>query len=127
MTRLERADSFRNPGVSSFTEYLDREGYDATGMVKSPLLIERLKNERVFLPLAWLYDWRRTVQAAIHSHFSKDTAGVLDAALLGNRYFLSQSTSERFREGGTFHVLVISGLQYNFSWCPRLLAGPRLY
>ncbi|MEP6718330.1 MAG: ComEC/Rec2 family competence protein [bacterium] len=114
MTRLERTDSFRNPGVSSFTEYLDRQGYDATALVKSPLLIERLENERVFLPLAWLYDWRRTVQAAFHHHFSRDTAGVLDAALLGNRYFLSQSTSERFREGGTFHVLVISGLHITF-------------
>lgn len=114
MTRLERADSFRNPGVASFTEYLDRQGYDATALVKSPLLIERLENERVFLPLAWLYDWRRKVQTAIHSHFSKETAGVLDAAILGNRYFLSQSTSERFREGGTFHVLVISGLHITF-------------
>ena len=114
MTKLERADSFRNPGVSSFTEYLDRQGYDATALVKSPLLIERLENERVFLPLAWLYDWRRKVQTAIDSHFSKETAGVLDAALLGNRYFLSQSTSERFREGGTFHVLVISGLHITF-------------
>ncbi|HBB89578.1 MAG TPA: hypothetical protein DC047_18385 [Blastocatellia bacterium] len=114
MTRLERADSFRNPGVASFTEYLDRQGYDATALVKSPLLIERLENERVFLPLAWLYEWRRKVQIAIHSHFSKETAGVLDAAILGNRYFLSQSTSERFREGGTFHVLVISGLHITF-------------
>ncbi len=114
MTRLERADSYRNPGVSSFTEYLDRQGYDATALVKSPLLIERLENERVFLPLAWLYNWRRNVQNSIGAHFSKDTAGVLDAALLGNRYFLSQSTSERFREGGTFHVLVISGLHITF-------------
>lgn len=114
MTRLERADSFRNPGVSSFTEYLDRQGYDAAAIVKSPLLIERLENERVFLPLAWLYEYRRKVQTAIHSHFSSETAAVLDAAILGNRYFLSQSTSERFREGGTFHVLVISGLHITF-------------
>ena len=114
MTMLERTDSFRNPGVSSFTEYLDRKGYDATSFVKSPLLIERLENERVFLPLAWLYEWRRTLQAEIDSRFSKDTAGVLDAALLGNRYKLSRSTSERFRDGGTFHVLVISGLHITF-------------
>ena len=114
MTMLERADSFRNPGVSSFTEYLDRKGYDATGFVKSPLLIERLENERVFLPLAWLYEWRRKLQAEIDSRFSIETAGVLDAALLGNRYNLSRSTSERFREGGTFHVLVISGLHITF-------------
>jgi competence protein ComEC len=114
MTMLERTDSFRNPGVSSFTEYLDRKGYDATGFVKSPLLIERLENTRVFLPLRWLYEWRRKLQAEIDSRFSSDTAGVLDAALLGNRYNLSRSTSERFREGGTFHVLVISGLHITF-------------
>jgi competence protein ComEC len=114
MTMLERADTFRNPGVSSFTEYLDRKGYDATGFVKSPLLIERLEDERVFLPLAWLYEWRRKLQVEIDSRFANETAGVLDAALLGNRYKLSRSTSERFREGGTFHVLVISGLHITF-------------
>lgn len=114
MTSLERADSFRNPGVSSFTEYLDRKGYDATGFVRSPLLIERLENTRVFLPLAWLYEWRRRLQAEIDFRFTRDTAGVLDAAFLGNRYRLSRSTSERFREGGTFHVLVISGLHITF-------------
>jgi competence protein ComEC len=114
MTTLERTDNFRNPGVSSFTEYLDRKGYDATGFVKSPLLIERLENERVFLPLLWLYEWRRKLQTEIDLRFSRETAGVLDAALLGNRYNLSRSTSERFREGGTFHVLVISGLHITF-------------
>ena len=114
MTRLERADSFRNPGISSFTEYLDRKGYDASGFVKSPLLIERLENDRVFLPLAWLYDWRRRLQTEIDAHFSAETAGVLDAAMLGNRYQLSHSTAERFREGGTFHALVISGLHITF-------------
>ena len=114
MTVLERAANFRNPGVSSFTEYLDRKGYDATGFVKSPLLVERLENVRVFLPLRWLYGWRRKLQTEIDSRFSRDTAGVLDAALLGNRYNLSRSTSERFREGGTFHVLVISGLHITF-------------
>ena len=114
MTTLERADNFRNPGVSPFTEYLDRKGYDATGFIKSPLLVERLENTRVFLPLAWLYRWRRALQAEIDARFSRETAGVLDAAFLGNRYKLSRPTSERFREGGTFHVLVISGLHITF-------------
>lgn len=114
MTVLERTDSFRNPGVSPFTEYLDQKGYDATAFLKSPLLIERLENESVLLPLAWVYEWRRRLQMQIDSHFSRETAGVLDAAVLGNRYNLSRSTSERFREGGTFHVLVISGLHITF-------------
>jgi competence protein ComEC len=110
MTMLERTDSFRNPGVSSFTEYLDRKGYDATGLIKSPLLIERLENARVFLPLAWLYEWRQKLELQIDARFSRETASVLDAAFLGNRYKLSSATAERFREGGTFHALVISGL-----------------
>ncbi len=114
MTRLERADNFRNPGVASFTEYLDQKGYDASGFVKSPLLIERLENDRVLLPLAWLYGWRGRLQREIDAHFSAETAGVLDAAMLGNRYRLSRSTAERFREGGTFHALVISGLHITF-------------
>jgi predicted membrane metal-binding protein len=111
---LSREDSFRNPGVMPFTEYLERQGYDATGVIKSPLLIERLDDERVFLPLALLYEWRERLQQRIHYLFSPETAGVLDAAMLGNHYNISLSAAERFRAGGTFHVLVISGLQIAF-------------
>ncbi len=114
MTRLSRAEDFRNPGVSTLTEYLARRGYDASGVLKSPLLIERLDDERVFLPLAWLYEWRQFLLAEIAAKFSPETSGVLQAALLGNRYYLSHDAAERFREAGTFHVLVISGLHISF-------------
>lgn len=108
-TALNRINKYRNPGVSVFTEYLERKGYDATGLIKSPLFIERVGDERVFPPLAWLYQCRQQVEAQIHLYFSRETAAVLNASLLGNRNFLSRATAERFRDGGTFHVLVISG------------------
>jgi competence protein ComEC len=114
MTALNRTDSFRNPGVSTLTEYLERRSLDATATIKSPLLIERLDDERVFLPLAWGYERRQRLLALIDEKFSVETSGVLNAALLGNRYRLSRSTAERFRDGGTFHVLVISGLHISF-------------
>jgi competence protein ComEC len=114
MTTLDRDDNFRNPGVLPLTEYLERKGYDATGVVKSPLLIERLDDERVFLPLAWLYEWRQHLEKDFSATFSPETAGILAAALLGNRYNISRAAAERFRDGGTFHVLVISGLQIAF-------------
>ena len=114
LTTLKRGESFRNPGATSFTEFLDRKGFAATAFVKSPQLIERLDDERVLLPLAWLYDWRQQLQEAFNTHFAPETAGVLNAAVLGNHHFLSKSASERFREGGTFHVLVISGLHISF-------------
>lgn len=114
MTQLERTDNYRNPGVSSFTEYLERKGYDATGVIKSPLLVERLDDKPVFLLLAWLYQWHQQLETEIKARFSSETAGVLNAALLGNRHYLSHNTAERFRQGGTFHILVINGLHISF-------------
>jgi competence protein ComEC len=130
MTFLNRAESFRNPGVSSLTEYLEQRSLDAMGAIKSPLVIERLDDERVFLPLYWLYEWRQRLLAEIETRFSAETAGILSAALLGNRYGLSRGAAERFRAGGTFHVLVISGLHISFLgglviWLARRLTGRR--
>ena len=113
-TTLERPERFRNPGVASFTEFLDREGLDAIGKIKSSRSITYLGEGRTFPMLRVLYNWRRRIEVEIQRCFSGETAGVLDAALLGNRYFLSRSAAERFREGGTFHVLVISGLHISF-------------
>jgi competence protein ComEC len=126
MTTLDREESFCNPGASSFTEYLKRKGFDATGVLKSPLLIERLDDTRVFLPLARIYDWRQRLEAEFGERFSQQTAGVLDAALLGNQYNISRAAAERFRSGGTFHVLVISGLQIAFIGGVVLLIVRRL-
>jgi competence protein ComEC len=82
--------------------------------VKDSSSIVRLGDARVFTPLAWIYNWRERLQREIDTRFSLETAGVLDAALIGNRYNLPRAASERFREGGTFHVLVISGLHISF-------------
>ncbi|HEU4836294.1 MAG TPA: DNA internalization-related competence protein ComEC/Rec2 [Pyrinomonadaceae bacterium] len=125
-TTLDRAGNYRNPGVTSLTEFLDRNGYDATGIIKSPAAITRLDDTRVFPPLAWLYDWRSRLQQQLYTRFNPETAGVLDAALLGNRYNLSPDASERFREGGTFHVLVISGLHISFIGAVVFLIVKRL-
>jgi competence protein ComEC len=125
-TTLDRTGDYHNPGVSSLSEYLDRRNYDATSIIKTPASITRLEDTRVFPPLAWLYDRRQRLQHEIESRFTPETAGVLDAALLGNRYNLSRDAAERFREGGTFHVLVISGLHISFIGGIVLLAVRRL-
>ncbi len=113
-TKLDRVGNYHNPGVSTLSEYLDQRNYDATGIIKSPSAIMRLDETRRYSPLGLLYRWRERLQREIDSCFAPETAGVLDAALLGNRYNLSRTASERFREGGTFHVLVISGLHISF-------------
>src|SRR6185369_11473761 len=45
----------------------------------------------------------------IDAQFSKRTAGVIKASILGNDRFLDKNIAEAFREGGTYHILVISG------------------
>jgi competence protein ComEC len=126
VTTLSRTDNYRNPGVSPLTEYLDRKGYDANGVVKSSASIQRMGDVWVFPPVAWLYRWRASLQEEIHARFDAETAGVLDASLLGNRYHLSRETAEKFREGGSFHVLVISGLHISFIGGVVFLAMKRL-
>lgn len=111
---LIREDAFLNSGVKSRTEILDQQEIDATAMLKSPLLIEKISDSKVFTPLAAVYKFRNELIEEFRKNFNSETSGILIASLLGNRYFLDKKTSEVFREGGTFHVLVISGLHITF-------------
>jgi competence protein ComEC len=111
---LRREESFLNPGVVSRLKILDEQGIDATATIKSPLLIEKLSEEIIFAPLAWIYDQRQNLIIEFRDRFSVSTAGILIASLLGNKHFLDKPTAELFREGGTFHTLVISGLHITF-------------
>lgn len=112
--QLRREDNFSNPGVISHKEMLDQERVDATAVVKSPLLVEKISNSKNFAPLAWIYNRRQNLIIDFRNNFNVSTAGVLSASLLGDQYFLDKNTAQIFREGGTFHVLVISGLHITF-------------
>lgn len=111
---LRREENYLNPGVLSRLQILDEQGIDATATIKSPLLIEKLGDQTIFLPLAWIYEQRQNLIIEFRSRFSISTAGILIASLLGNKHFLDKPTADLFREGGTFHILVISGLHITF-------------
>ncbi len=111
---LRREDNFLNPGAISFREILDQKEIDATSSIKSPLLVEKIGETNTFALLAWLYERRQDLINDFREKFSVSTAGIMIASLLGNKYFLDKPTAELFREGGTFHVLVISGLHITF-------------
>ena len=112
--RLEREDEYLNPGVVTKREMLDRQNIDATAAVKDALLIEHIADESVILPLAWVYDGRADLIDAFRQNLSPGAAGVMIASLLGDKYFLDKDTADTFRDGGTFHILVISGLHITF-------------
>lgn len=110
---LNRDEGFRNPGVLSRKTVLDWQGLDASGTIKSPLLVENLGSGGSELS-AFVFGIRERLIAKFREMFSPQVAGVMSASLLGNKYFLDRETADVFREGGTFHVLVISGLHITF-------------
>ncbi len=111
---LEREESYQNPGVLSRKTLLDWQDLDATGTLKSPLLLEKLGDGSSWDPVSSVYSARESLIAQFRAKFSGPTAGVMIASLLGNKHFLDKNSAEVFREGGTFHILVISGLHITF-------------
>lgn len=114
LTTLQRANRYRNPGSFEYTEFLDQRGFDASGVLKSPRLVTVLARDQGHPLMDRLYEGRRRAEAAIDRLFDGQTAAILKAIFLGNRYFLSRDVAETFRAGGTFHLLVISGSHVSF-------------
>lgn len=110
LARLSNRGGYRNPGAPDFARLLEDRGIEASGWVKSPLLIERLGEGKRQPILARLYSIRARALAVILRRLRQPAAGILAAALFGNQHFLGHDTAEVFRAGGTFHLLVISGL-----------------
>ena len=122
LVRLERARAYSNPGSPDFNEFLERRGYDLKGVIKSPLLIERVGSAGRDSVLGALYRLRLRLMHAIDLSFEPRVAGTVKAMLTGNRYFLDPEASERLRESSTFHTLVIAGLHIGIiAWA--LLGG----
>ncbi len=111
---LLREDQFLNPGVMLRRQLLDQQGIDATCTVKSPLLIEVVGRPTWTSPLDRVYEQRAKLIEEFRDRLSPQSAGVMIASLLGDKHFLDRDTAEVFRDGGTFHVLVISGLHITF-------------
>lgn len=110
---LERDDGFRNHGVLSRKTLLDWQDLDAGGIIKSPLLVENLRGGGSDLT-AFIFGFREELITKFRELFSRPAAGVMIASLLGNKHYLDTETATVFREGGTFHILVISGLHITF-------------
>ena len=110
IAQLRVRRQYGNPGAPPFDEILESQGLVATGWVRSPLLIEKLPSAGSGVVMACLYSLRSGAIRHILRQLPQPAAGLLLASLFGNQYFLGRDTAEPFRSGGTFHLLVISGL-----------------
>lgn len=131
--RLKNKIGFRNPGEPDFTELLNFKGFEAIGSIKSPSYIYKIGNTSLGLktPLRFLYRIRSELIEVIITHFKQPASGILVASLFGNKYYLTQETAESFRIGGTFHLLIISGMHISVIaifvfWISHFLSNSRI-
>lgn len=111
--RLKRPHGFANPHSFDYEAWLWEQGIRATGYVKKFSLPEHIKHD----------SWRSILSKArsqLHSNISKTAEAEIPAGLtqlpiilaltMGDRYSINDAQWEVFRQTGTTHLMVISGL-----------------
>ncbi len=107
--RIGRTARYNNPGGPDFGNWLDRNGFDASGEAISIVREPSENRKSLFSRLGRL---RLAALDRLSRDFQPRTAGLLAAALLGSEHFLDSDWADAFRRSGTFHLLVISGSHF---------------
>ncbi len=107
--KLHAPRNFRNPGAFDHQQYLADQGIAALGSVKTERveLLAGFSGSRAEL-------WRTRIHSSIiekvHSLWSPAQAGLVDAMVIGEDAFISRDLRVDFQRSGTYHVLVVSGM-----------------
>jgi competence protein ComEC len=117
--------NYRNPGGFDFCGYLADRGIAVSASAKTDG-VEILPG---FVG-SWLERWRtrihRSIIEKIHTLWPAREAGLIDAMVIGQDAFLERTTRTDFQKSGTYHVLVVSGmnvgiLAFSLLWVLRRL------
>lgn len=127
--KLHPPRNFRNPGAFDYEGYLRDNGISLLGSA-SMAEVERLpgfSGNRIAL---WRSHIHASIIAKIHQLWPTSQATLLDAMVLGEESFLRNSTRTEFQRSGTYHLLVVSGMNLSilaiaiFWILRRLRLGP---
>ncbi len=107
--KLKQPRNFRNPGAFDYRGYLATNGIAALASAKATE-VERLpgfSGSRVEL---WRARIHASIVAKVHELWPAPEAALIDAMLIGEEAFIERDTRVDFQRSGTFHVLVVSGM-----------------
>jgi competence protein ComEC len=108
-TKLKLPRNFRNPGAFDYQGYLADHGIAALGSAKAEN-VELLPG----FSGTWLNFWRsrlhRGVIRKVHELWPAREAALIDAMVIGEQAFIDRDTRVDFQRSGTYHVLVVSGM-----------------
>jgi competence protein ComEC len=109
VARLREPRNFGTPGAWDYAGYLRQQGIFALGSTRSDRvgrLPERCGTRYGF----WRDRGRRSVMKMMHRLWPEQQTGLMDAMLIGERAFVERPMSVDFQRSGTYHILVVSGM-----------------
>ena len=109
LAKLHPARNYRNPGAFDYEGYLRDNGISVLGSAEAED-IERLpgfSGSRIEL---WRTRIHASIIAKIHQLWPASQASLMDAMVLGEESFLRNATRTEYQRSGTYHVLVVSGM-----------------
>lgn len=129
--KLRPPVNFRNPGNMDYVGWLHGQGVAALGSVKSTSIdvlpgLDGSRMERVRCRV------RRSVLEQMERLWPAPYAGLFQAMVLGERGLVGREQRLEFQRSGTFHLLVVSGMNVAIFavfllWLMRWLRLPREY
>lgn len=107
--KLRLPRNFRNPGAFDYQGYLADRGIAALGSAKIEN-VERLPGFAGSRIASWRSRLHRGVVAKVHELWPPREAALIDAMVIGEEAFINRDTRVDFQRSGTYHVLVVSGM-----------------
>ena len=101
--------NFRNPGAFDYAGYLRDKGISAIASTKfnSLEVLPGFSGSRIE---QWQARFHRSIITKIHALWPEQQAGLMDAIVIGEETFLERPARVDFQRSGTYHVLVVSGM-----------------
>jgi len=126
----KRPRNFRNPGAFDYESYLADRGIAALASTKSED-VKKLAGFSGSRIAAWRGRMHGAVIAKVHQLWRPHEAALIDAMVIGEDAFIDRDTRTDFQRSGTYHVLVVSGMNVSIFafvvfWTLRRLRVPDL-
>lgn len=107
--KLRPPRNFGNPGAFDYRGYLAQRGIAALGSANqaSVQVLPGFSGNR---SADWRNRLRRSVLAQVHALWPPPQAALMDAMVIGEDAFIDRDTRVNFQRSGTYHILVVSGM-----------------
>ncbi len=108
-TPLRLPRNYGNPGAMDTRGYLRRQGIDAVGSMKAAE-IQVLEGRSGSRAGGWIAAVRRSVLARMNLLWGSRDGPIIAAMLIGEHSLIDRPTRQNFQRTGTYHILVVSGM-----------------